>query len=76
MCETQIYTAKPIELLFVNYCFIKNYTHSFVNMKAPFMRQVLVVGGALEIQYSPIKINIGNYASDTFFTLWNGEKGL
>jgi hypothetical protein len=45
-------------------------------MKAPFMRQVLLVGGALEIQYSPIKINIGNYASDTFFTLWNGEKGL
>jgi hypothetical protein len=46
----QIYTAKPIELLFVSYCFIKNYTQAFVNMKAPFMRQVLVVGGALEIQ--------------------------
>jgi hypothetical protein len=50
VCEPQIYTAKPIELLFVNYCFIKNYAQAFVNMKAPFMRQVLVVGGALEIQ--------------------------
>jgi hypothetical protein len=48
----------------------------FVNMKAPFMWQVVLVDEALEIQHSSIELKFSNYKPHNYFPLWKGEMGL